>query len=486
MSNESSNTNQPNSFFASTVKRPATGETNGERLKLLVFETDGFTAYTLKPESGPVRIGRAPNCHVQLHDPTTSRHHATLDFNPLRLEDAGSANGVFVDERRLQPSKPVPLRPGQPFLIGQALLVVHQGSAGVDASILDRAKTSHPEGARALGREVVARAPNTLALFALVERIARGHINVLVLGETGTGKELVAEAIHRNSPRRDKPFIRLNCAALPEPLIESELFGHERGAFTGAVAAKAGVIESASGGTVLLDEVGELSPATQAKLLRVIEAQEVQRLGALRARRVDVRFVSATHRNLAADTVHGTFRADLYYRLNGVCVEVPPLRARGEDVLPLAQFFLAASARRLGASKVRLTRGAELALLKHNWPGNVRELRNAVERAALLAPTEDIEAIHLGLVGTEYPTLAPQPASPNPPGFQKTKPSATSPIPPNLPARATREDSERQRIVDALGACNGNQTRAAKLLGMPRRTFVSKLSLFDIPRPRKP
>jgi transcriptional regulator with GAF, ATPase, and Fis domain len=400
----------------------------------------------------------------------------------LRLEDAGSANGVFVDERRLRAKEPVTIRPGQPFLIGKALLVVHQGAAGIDATIIDRARSDHPSGARGLDREAVARAPATVALFALVERVARGNIHVLVLGETGAGKELVAEAIHRNSPRRDKPFIRINCAALPEQLIESELFGHERGAFTGAVSAKVGVIEAANGGTVFLDEVGELTAATQAKLLRVIEAQEIQRLGAVSARRIDVRFVSATNRDLAASISLGAFRADLYYRLNGICLQVPPLRTRKEDVLPLAESFLASATRSVGCERLRLTRAAEDALLAHPWPGNVRELRNAVERAALLAPDGAIAPSDLGLAA-EAVTVAPTlPAA----GGRLTPPSGlTPPVLPSGTTKVARHDSERRRILDALNECSGNQTRAAKLIGMPRRTFVSKLSFFGIPRPRK-
>ncbi len=473
--------------LATTVKRRAEGESTSDVLKLLVFETESFTAHTLRPESGPVRIGRGENCHVQLRDPTASRHHATLHFDPLRLEDVGSVNGTFVEQYKLPARDPMPIRPGQPFLVGQALMVVHQGVAGIDGSILEKARAQR-DGARAFPTKTIACDPATIAIFSLAERVARGHINVLILGETGVGKELVAEAIHRGSGRHDKPFIRINCAALPEQLLESELFGHERGAFTGAVTAKPGVIETGNGGTIFLDEVGELMPAVQAKLLRVIEVQEVQRLGSVRPRPVDVRFVSATNRDLTANIARGTFRADLYFRLNGVCLDVPPLRMRPKDVLPLAESFLAIATRRLGSLRLRFSPAAEQVLLAHPWPGNVRELRNAIDRATLLASNGVIEPYDLGLALAEAVTLAPpERSSSHGSVSQRTPPSGLRPpvLPPDGRAKAARQDAERDRIVDALNACCGNQTRAARLIGMPRRTLVSKLSHFGIPRPRK-
>jgi transcriptional regulator with GAF, ATPase, and Fis domain len=424
-----------------------------------------------------------------MRDSAVSRHHATLHFGPLRLEDAGSANGTFIDHEKLKAGVPVPIRAGQGFLIGGAVLVLQGVGEGIDDTIGEKVLGRPPSG-RELPDGVIAHDPGMRSLFALAARVAQGNINVLILGETGAGKELVAEAIHHASPRRDHPLVRLNCAALPEQLLESELFGYERGAFTGAVSSKPGLIESANGGTVFLDEVGELTPVVQAKVLRVIEMQEVQRLGSVRARPVDVRFVSATNRNLAMGMSQGTFRTDLFFRLNGACLEVPPLRSRPKDVLPLAEAFVMSSAKRLGLRfGKRLSSATQRLLLAHAWPGNVRELRNAIDRAVLLSSDHVIEPSDLGI------TLQPEPME-----AAAQAPSAvissSTPTPPRglaAPAWNGVEDaadapreSERQRILDALKQCSGNQTRAAKLLAMPRRTLVRKLSLFGFPRPRKP
>jgi transcriptional regulator with GAF, ATPase, and Fis domain len=308
----------------------------------------------------------------------------------------------------------------------------------------------------------------------MLERVAVSPINVLILGETGVGKEVVAEAIHRLSTRREAGFVRVNCAAVSEALFESELFGHERGAFTGAVASKPGLVEVADKGTVFLDEVGELGAGAQAKLLRVIEAREVTRVGGLRHRSVDVRFLAATNRNLEHEVARGNFRSDLFFRLNGMALSVPPLRARAEEVVPLAELFLTRIAERLCLpTRPRLGASAIKQLLAHSWPGNVRELRNAIERAAVLCVGTVIEAHDLALSAM---------ASAPPSGEKVTTGAMPKPeLSPLGPGRLR----ERERIVEALQQCNGNQTRAAALLGMPRRTLVAKLAALSVPRPRK-
>ncbi|GAB6043515.1 sigma-54-dependent transcriptional regulator [Endothiovibrio diazotrophicus] len=233
-----------------------------------------------------------------------------------------------------------------------------------------------------------------------IAKVAPTDTTVLVLGESGTGKELVARAVHEQSGRRDAPIITVNCAAIPEGLIESELFGHEKGAFTGAVGMREGLVEAADGGTLFLDEIGELPQSAQARLLRVLQEGEIRRVGAAHVRRVNVRLIAATHRDLQAMVEQGAFREDLYFRLNVVRVDLPPLRERGGDIETLAGFLLDKACRRLNRPAMGLTGEALAAIRGHRWPGNVRELENAVERAVILGDGEAVTAEHLGLEGT--------------------------------------------------------------------------------------
>jgi len=322
--------------------------------------------------------------------------------------------------------------------------------------------------------KIVFRDPAMQSLRRTITRVAGATVNVLnvlILGETGVGKDVVACMVHELSARSDKPFIGINCSSLPDQLLESELFGYEPGAFTGAVKAKPGLIESADGGTVFLDEVGDLSPSLQAKLLRVIESGEVMRVGAVRPRSVDVRYTAATNHDLARAVESGRFRRDLFYRLNCVTLTVPPLRERPSEIEPLADLFLASACTRFGLPGRRLSTAAAAALQGYPWPGNVRELRNVVERAVLLASGPLIEAAHLGL-----PPIHEQPSPPEPP-----TPPADAAADAGKPGDAP---SERDRIAQALVVCGGNQRRAAELLGVSRRTLVRQLSRLGLPRPR--
>jgi two-component system, NtrC family, response regulator AtoC len=326
-------------------------------------------------------------------------------------------------------------------------------------------------GLRTLARgNVLLEDPAMKALEQTVLRVAKTSVNVLILGETGSGKDVVAAMLHELSGRPDKPFVALNCASLPEALVESELFGHERGAFTGATSAKPGLLEAADGGTVFLDEVGELALPLQAKLLRVIEAHEVTRLGALKPRAVDVRFVAATNLDLARHVANGRFRQDLYYRLNSVTLNVPPLRERPSEIAPLARLFLENACARFETGDVRFSPAAVAALAAHNWPGNVRELKSTVERGALLARAPTIEPADLGLPTSEAELDAAVSPRAN---VTQANELATSPA------------AERQRIIIALEECGGNQSRAAKALGISRRTLVRKIAQLGLPRPRE-
>ena len=302
----------------------------------------------------------------------------------------------------------------------------------------------------------------TQELFTVAERVAAGDIGVLITGETGVGKEVMAEEIHRRSPRREQPFLRLNCAALSESLLESELFGHERGAFTSAVAAKPGLLETADGGVVLLDEIGEMPMSLQAKLLRVIEEKQVRRVGGLKSFPIDVRFLASTNRDLQQHAARGLFRMDLYYRLAGVTLAIPPLRDRRGDIQPLVQRFLHHASRHLGGSTPTFSDAALDVLFAYDWPGNIRELRHVIERAVLLAGNAPITPAHLAL------EKAP-----------RAKHDSVSPHPSDGP-----DDEERRRILDELAACGGNQSRAAKKLGMSRGALIRRLVTYGITRPQ--
>jgi transcriptional regulator with GAF, ATPase, and Fis domain len=335
-------------------------------------------------------------------------------------------------------------------------------------------------------------------VYRMLEMVARGSISILVLGETGAGKEIAAETIHRFSPRSDRPLVALNCAALPEALLESELFGYERGAFTGAVAAKPGLLESAAGGTVFLDEVGELPLATQAKLLRVVETRQVTRIGGLAPRTVDMRLVSATNRDLEEMVRQGRFRQDLLFRLGAVRVLLPPLRERPLDIEPLAMLFLRRASAELGKREPAISAEARAWLLHNPWPGNVRELKNVMDRAVLLCAGGVLQVEHLQgpelMQASSRPAAYP-PASVPPPPYPPA-PSAPlyPPAAPYAPPQGGGEGAglrgevglfERQRILEALERCNGNQTQAAKMLGISRRTLIDRLDAYDLPRPRK-
>jgi len=330
-----------------------------------------------------------------------------------------------------------------------------------------------PASPRSESGQVVIVDPAMQRLYKLLERVAAGTISVLILGETGAGKEVLAERLHRLSPRATKPFLGLSCAALTESLLESELFGHEKGAFTGAIAAKPGLLESAEGGTIFLDEVGEMPLSTQAKLLRVIETRQVLRVGGLKPRAIDVRFVAATNRDLEAEVASSGFRRDLYFRLNGISIVIPPLRERQAEIVALAQLFLERAAAQSGRKPIPRLAPESLALLQsYAWPGNIRELKNVIERALLLCLGARILPEHLPLEKIRASIASVE-------DVQRPMPLQAAPV------RAELEALERRRILDALTACAGNQTKAAKMLGMSRRTFLHRLDTYGVARPRK-
>ncbi|MGE0545943.1 MAG: sigma 54-interacting transcriptional regulator [Kofleriaceae bacterium] len=324
-----------------------------------------------------------------------------------------------------------------------------------------------------------------IRLHRMVERIAQGEINVLILGETGSGKEVMAQRIHALSPRASKPIVAINCAALSESLLESELFGHERGAFTGAVAAKRGLLEAAEGGTVFLDEMGDLPLPLQAKLLRVIEERQVRRVGGVTSFPIDVRFLAATHRDLETEVERGSFRQDLFFRLNGISVVVPPLRERQDEIEPLARSFINQICARTNRPAPELSPSARDALTTYRWPGNVRELRNVIERAVLLCGDGPISIEHVPIGRMRARSPSPN-AEAHVAVVRPTEKLAQAENPPGwTDLRSGLESHERKLLIDALEKCNGNQTAAAKLLGISRRTMLNRIAAYGLPRPRK-
>jgi transcriptional regulator with PAS, ATPase and Fis domain len=312
-------------------------------------------------------------------------------------------------------------------------------------------------------------------VYRLAEKAAGRDINVLILGETGVGKEILADTIHRASRRAEQPFLCLNCGALSESLRESELFGYERGAFTDAKTAKPGLLEMAAGGTVFLDEIGEMAPTMQAMLLRAIETKQVMRIGGLQPKSIDVRFIAATHRDLVQEIREKRFRSDLYYRLNGISLEIPPLRERRSEIRPLGDAFLAQfGAPPGGARPPRLTDEAAALLEGYAWDGNIRELRNVMERALLLSDGGDVEPEHLPLETIR--------------GLAEPEPVALADLPDEAASDklwTPEERAERARVLDALRTEGGNQTRAARRLGISRNTLLARLETFGLPRPQK-
>jgi two-component system, NtrC family, response regulator AtoC len=302
------------------------------------------------------------------------------------------------------------------------------------------------------------------SVLAIVKKVAKSNTTCLIRGETGTGKELIAGAIHHNSLRASRNFVKVNCAALQENLLESELFGHEKGAFTGADKQRVGRFEQADGGTLFLDEVGDMSPNTQAKILRVLQEHEFERLGGTRTLRVDVRLITATNRNLQQMVSAGLFREDLYYRLNVVSIEMPPLRERKEDITQLATFFLRRFAGELKKRVDGISNDAQKLLMRYNWPGNIRELENAIERAVLL---------------TEGPQLSSQDLSLG--ELTTTQASGDlSPVVKIPPTGIALEEIERQAIIEALKMSNWVQKDAAELLSISPRVMNYKIKTLGI------
>jgi two-component system, NtrC family, response regulator AtoC len=351
-----------------------------------------------------------------------------------------------------------------------ALRTARRGEAtGGLAMAVPRGEVSQPAVGGLFDEEPEAADTRSQQTLVLARKVAAAPTTVLLLGETGVGKEVVAELIHRSSPRASRPFVRLDCASLPPTLLESELFGHERGAFTGAEKRKLGYFEAAEGGTILLDEIGELPAPLQSKLLTALERRIVTRIGSTEEIPIDVRVIAATNRDLQEEVKQGRFREDLYYRLAVFTIFVPPLRDRAGDIIPLATRFARQFASELGQSPPGFTDGARNALEAYAWPGNVRELRNAVERAVVLTPSGDIDVTALpDAIQVRARASGGAEATP----FQ---------LDGHVPAQL--QQMERSAIVAALEATGGNQTQAARRLGISRRSLIYKMERFGLKSP---
>lgn len=350
----------------------------------------------------------------------------------------------------------------KPFLLEEMKLIV-QKELNVRQLQEENRSLREALGKRYEFKSIIARSPKMQEALAVVDRVAPTNSTVLLGGESGVGKDMVARAIHQHSRRSSGPFIKINCAAIPENLLESELFGYEKGAFTGAVAAKPGKFELADKGTIFLDEIGDVPPSIQVKLLRVLQEREFERLGGTKTLKVDVRLVAATNRDLRAALEQGAFREDLYYRLNVVPINIPPLREHKEDIPDLVRLFVERFAREAGKTVTGVTPAAMKLLMEFHWPGNVRELENIIERAVALSEGTQIDALDIRL------DLSPATAH-----RQGADASAF------LPPGATLEQFENEMIREALRRADGNKSQAARLLGISRNALRYRLSTMGV------
>ncbi|HSR99020.1 MAG TPA: sigma 54-interacting transcriptional regulator [Kofleriaceae bacterium] len=468
-------------------------------LELVVVAGEAVTVTRL-PAHGSVTLGRGEECEVRIDSPSVSRRHAVLHIGPrLRIEDLGSANGTFVRDGQMATDTTSTYRLRKLSKEIFEVVVGERVSLGGLIPIVIRRAANADDEAVSVDHATV-HDPAMRALYAQVAQAAKSTSSVLILGETGVGKEVVARFLHNRSPRAAAPFLELNCAALPASLLESELFGHEKNAFTGATQARPGLLESADGGTIFLDEVGELPLPVQVKLLRVLEDHKVLRIGGREPRRLDVRFVAATHRDLEAEVGKGTFREDLYFRLNVVAFVIPPLRQRVTEIAPLARRFLAAELKKYDrVNDLQLSTEALSWLERYPWRGNVRELRNVIERAVVLSrgnailPADLPERITSAAQRPEAPLVAQlstsaeeDKAEPRTGAADRSEEAPAARMPKGSAAEpgSSPEEVERRQIIEELDRCAGNQTRAAKQLGISRRTLVTRLGKYRVPRPR--
>ncbi|NOZ02274.1 MAG: sigma 54-dependent Fis family transcriptional regulator [Deltaproteobacteria bacterium] len=431
--------------------------------------------YTLKVLHGPDKgmeksfetrqlfIGTGPECRFRLNDPTVSRSHARIEFDPngYRISDEGSKNGVRVSDRRVMDA----YLPAQAEInLGETRILFSLGTETVDIAIARETRFGGLVGRSVEMREV----------FGILKKVAPTDPTVLIEGESGTGKELVAEALHKFGPRKGRPFVVFDCSACPRDLLESELFGHVRGAFTGAVRDRKGALEEATGGTLFLDEVGELPLDMQPKLLRALEKLEVKPVGGNRRVHLDVRIICATNRNLSEEVAAGNFREDLYYRLGIIHILLPPLRKRPDDIPLLSDHFLGELTAASGAPKPRLAYETMEKLKEYPWPGNVRELRNFLERSIILAGASQGAEKPLELTGPRQTTR-----------LIGADPDEVLRVSFDEPFKDVKDqlvrDFETRYFTRLLRRTEGNVSKAARLAGIHRKSLEYLLKQIEVP-----
>jgi two-component system response regulator AtoC len=422
----------------------------------------------LLPPAGEATVGRAEDADVHIDSAAASRRHALIhvDGPTVSISDLDSRNSTRVNGERITRQRS--LTYGDVITFGDVLAILEEQT---DETYIDAPSEEQlpPEGLTLdVGERAITVAdPIMLHTYAQIRRLAQSPLSVMIVGETGTGKDLAASALHAWSRRSPGPYVSINCAALPEALAESELFGYERGAFSSADRDKAGLLESASGGTAFLDEIGDLPAAIQPKLLRALEGQMIMRLGSVRARAIDVRIVTATNRDLDDAVKKKLFREDLYYRLSAAVIYLPPLRARPRELPLLAKRFLDEACLEMKRPTLTFAEGALDRLLVHDWPGTVRKLKNVMGFLAALAD---------GPLTSEQVSAA---LAKGPRGSSEAPPAVS---PESRTRRTVKEELERREIESALLAANGNKTLAAKNLAMPLRTLSWKLKRYGLPR----
>ena len=426
-----------------TFTKRISGKDDDRSDRAVLRITDGPGKGTAIEITANLTIGSRPDSDLRLEDPTVSRKHAEISRTAegFLLQDLGSTNGTFLNGVQIDRAY---LRNGAVVTVGETSMMF---GAGEDIPLKG-------DLAPAVFGEMVAVSEPMLKAFALLEGLAASEITVLVEGETGTGKELAARAVHDRSPRADRPFIIFDCSTVPGQLMESELFGHMKGAFTGASESRAGFFQTADGGTIFLDEIGEMDLAVQVKLLRVLQDKEVFMVGSMRPRKVNVRILAATNMDLPARVKKDSFREDLFFRISVITIEVPPLRDRGEDVFLLAQHFLQKFAQESNRPAPRLSDNVLQVLKDYSWPGNVRELENVIQRAVVMTEGEVIDVpdlpANMRFTGTHVEKL-----------------------------QRTLAEVEAEHIRNVLASVDGNKTQAAGILGIDRKTLRQKLK--DVP-----